>query len=189
MRTRIEERKIKIRDQEYQYTLRRRPYARYMRLTMDYDGSLTVTVPATYPMFLIKKFLNSRWQWIVKNLHKVKSNPTLLAVKHSEAEINRYKKQTRRLVEQRIRYFNQHYGLEYNRIAVRNQKSRWGSCSSSRNLNFNYRLCLLPSEVADYIIVHEFCHLAEMNHSVKFWSLVKQTIPDYKERQQILKKI
>ena len=86
---------IKIDGQEHPYTLRRRPYVKYVRLTMDYDGSLILTVPATYPMFLIKKFLRNRWQWVVKNLHKVRENPTLLAVKHSEAEIKDYKQKTR----------------------------------------------------------------------------------------------
>jgi len=79
--------------------------------------------------------------------------------------------------------------LEFKRVAIRNQKSRWGSCSSQKNLNFNYRLCLLPSDIAEYIIVHELCHLQEMNHSVKFWRLVEKTIPDYKFRQKRLKKI
>ena len=108
---------------------------------------------------------------------------------HSEALIKKYKKITRNLVYARLEFFNQIYNFKYNRIAIRNQKTRWGSCSSDKNLNFNYRLCLLPPFIADYIIVHEMCHLAELNHSLSFWQLVSQAIPNYKEIERELKKI
>ncbi|MCD4761024.1 M48 family metallopeptidase [bacterium] len=140
-------------------------------------------------MFFIKRFLLSRAIWLKKNIQKVIDNPTILGIKHSEADIKKYKQQARALVEERLNYFNQFYNLEVKRISIRNQKSRWGSCSSKKNLNFNYRLALLPAEIADYIIVHELCHLAEMNHSKAFWALVARTIPDYKNRQKLLKKI
>ncbi len=181
--------KIKLDNENYQYNLRRRRYGKYVRLTIEPDGTLTVTAPATYPMFLVKKFLSSRALWIKKNLAKVLANPSILGIRHSEAEIKKYKLYTRRLVEDRLRHFNQFYQLEVRRIAVRCQKSRWGSCSSKKYLNFNYRICLLPAELADYIIVHELCHIKEMNHSPRFWTLVHQTIPDYKNLEKLLKKI
>lgn len=74
-----------------------------------------------------------------------------------------------------------------NRIAVRNQKTRWGSCSSKRNLNFNWRLLMAPQEIIDYIVVHELCHLAFLNHSRQFWQLVEAILPDYRKRRNWLR--
>jgi predicted metal-dependent hydrolase len=91
------------------------------------------------------------------------------------------------LVKERIEYFNTFYNFKWDRIVVRNQKTRWGSCSKRGNLNFNYKIALLPQKSSDYIIVHELCHLGEFNHSRKFWDLVAKTIPDYKEIRKNLK--
>ena len=101
----------------------------------------------------------------------------------------KYKTEARILVGQKLEKYNQVYNFKYNRVSIKNQRSRWGSCSRLGNLNFNYRLASLPAELADYIIVHELCHLKEMNHSARFWQLVAQTMPDYLERRQGLRKI
>ncbi len=81
---------------------------------------------------------------------------------------------------------NAHYALSFNKVAIRNQRTRWGSCSKKGNLNFHYRITELPESLADYLIVHELCHLAELNHSKKFWALVGETIPDHKVRRKAL---
>jgi len=77
--------------------------------------------------------------------------------------------------------------VTYGRITIRNQKTRWGSCSSKGNLNFNCLLMLAPPEVLDYVVVHELCHRMEMNHSKRFWSLVETVLPDYREQEKWLK--
>ena len=99
----------------------------------------------------------------------------------------KYKEEARRLVMARLAHFNTVYGFAWGRIAIRNQKSRWGSCSKKGNLNFSYRLALIPSPLADYIILHELCHLGEFNHSRRFWDLVERGMPDWKERRKLLR--
>ena len=99
--------------------------------------------------------------------------------KNSAGFTKEKKEQARIFVENRLSYFNKIYKFEINRIAIKNTSTRWGSCSSKKNLNFNYKIIYLKPEQADYLIVHELCHLGEFNHSKKFWALVSKTIPDY----------
>jgi len=101
----------------------------------------------------------------------------------------RHKEAARELVLARLEHFNGHYGLKWNRISIKNTRSRWGSCSKKGNLNFNYRLALIDPALADYVIVHELCHLKEFNHGPGFWKLVAEAIPDYAERKTRLQKI
>ena len=98
-----------------------------------------------------------------------------------------HKETARALVHERLRHYNQYYQLPYNRVAIRNQRRCWGSCSSLKNLNFNYKILFLPEHLADYIIVHELCHLREMNHGKNFWNLVAEQIPDYDTRRKELR--
>lgn len=91
------------------------------------------------------------------------------------------------MVTQRAEYYAPLIGVTYNRIAIRAQHTRWGSCSGKGNLNFNCLLALVPAEVLDYTVVHELCHLKEMNHSPKFWGEVEKILPDYKQCRKWLK--
>ncbi len=99
------------------------------------------------------------------------------------------KEDARKLVLDRLEYWNKHYNFKYSRVSIRNQRSRWGSCSSKGNLNFNFRIVTLPPHLSDYIIVHELCHLGQMNHSQKFWDLVGRTLPNYEELMLELRKV
>jgi len=108
--------------------------------------------------------------------------------KRKSLEYLKYKKETLHMAEEKLLYFNQFYNLKWNKIFIKNQKTRWGSCSKQGNINFNYRIIFLPQKMADYIIVHELCHLQEFNHSADFWNLVAKVIPDYKEIRQELRK-
>lgn len=80
------------------------------------------------------------------------------------------------------------YSIEYNKIRVKDTKSRWGSCSVRKNLNFNWRLIMAPEDILEYIVIHETAHLTELNHSQKFWKIVNERCPDYKARQGWLNK-
>ena len=103
--------------------------------------------------------------------------PWSVATKKHYAE---HKEAARVLCHERLEHYNQYYNLQFNRVAIRNTRSRWGSCSSKKNLNFNYRILFLEPELQDYLIVHELCHLQEMNHASQFWALVAEQIPEYK---------
>jgi predicted metal-dependent hydrolase len=105
----------------------------------------------------------------------------------SRRDYVKYKEQARVLVHARLAHLNTHYGFVWGRVAIRNQKSRWGSCSKRGNLNFSYRIALIAPELADYIIVHELCHLGEFNHSPRFWALVARTIPQHRALRKRLR--
>lgn len=100
-----------------------------------------------------------------------------------------YKETARALILERVHKINSHYQLPIGRIAIRAQKSRWGSCSRKGNLNFNYKLIFLAPDLQDYIIVHEICHIKEFNHGAGFWKLVAEMAPDYRERRGRLRKM
>jgi predicted metal-dependent hydrolase len=112
-----------------------------------------------------------------------------LFVKNSKVEYKEHKERARTLINQKITDFNAFYHFNIGRISIRNQRSRWGSCSKRGNLNFNYRVVLLPDALLNYVIVHEMCHIGEFNHSKNFWNLVAQTIPDHVELRKQLHKI
>jgi len=99
----------------------------------------------------------------------------------------RYRTAARARFESRAEYYQKFTGGYYSSITVRDQKTRWGSCSSRGTLSFNYRLIFAPPEVLDYVVVHELCHLTHMNHSKDFWNMVARIMPDYKAHKQWLR--
>lgn len=107
----------------------------------------------------------------------------------SRAEYEKHKEAARNLITGKIADFNTFYHFNFGRITIRNQRSRWGSCSKKGNLNFNYRLSLISNDLVDYVIVHELCHLGEFNHSKDFWNLVAKTIPNHAQLRKQLHKI
>ena len=92
------------------------------------------------------------------------------------------------IICERVKYWGRLTGAKYGRISVKDQKTLWGSCSRKKNLNFNWRLAIAPSDILDYVVVHELAHLLEMNHSKKFWALVAGWCPEYKARRRWLRK-
>jgi len=98
-----------------------------------------------------------------------------------------YRAEAARLIKERADALSSHIGISYKRIVIRGQKTRWGSCSRKKNLSFNWKLIMAPSPVLDYVIIHELTHLKEMNHSKKFWELVAQHCPEWREHKKWLK--
>ena len=107
--------------------------------------------------------------------------------KFTEQEIAELKKQAKKYIPGRVDYYAAQMHVSYGRIAIRCQKTRWGSCSQKGNLNFNCLLMKLPPEIIDYVVVHELCHRLQMNHSPKFWAEVEKVLPDYKKYRKWLK--
>ena len=103
-----------------------------------------------------------------------------------KALANWYEKQAKIWIMRRVHFYAPVVNESFHRVTLKNQKKRWGSCSSARNLNFNWRLVMAPLEILDYVVVHELCHLKQMNHSEAFWAEVEKVLPDYKARKKWL---
>jgi predicted metal-dependent hydrolase len=176
-------------NEKISYTLKRSKNARLMRISVSCDAGVVVTVPWFMPQNRFEEFLYKKSAWIlekIKFVSKYKNRPKL---KTSVVEYRQLKAQALNLAQEKVKYWNQFYNFCYNRVSVKNQKTRWGSCSRKGNLNFNYKIVHLPEDQLNYLIVHELCHLKEMNHGRGFWELVGQTIPNYKVLRKELKNI
>lgn len=168
-------------------TIRKSTRARRMSIAVHRDGSVVAVQPRHVGLDRFLKLLQDKFSWIEETLKKFNGKASPISARHTASERAQLVKQARQIVIERLHYFNQFYQYEYKRIFIKNQKTRWGSCSSRGNLNFNYRIALLTPELQDYLIVHELCHLKEFNHSKNFWKLVEQQIPNYYELNKQLK--
>lgn len=162
-----------------------------MRITVHHDGRVVVSAPLLIPKILIDKFVNSKSSWIEKKVKDFLAKPIppgkLFLKKIGRKEYKKDKDRAKKFILERIDYFNKDGRFAFNKIFIKNQLSRWGSCSKNKNLNFNFKLLYLPIELADYVIVHELCHLIELNHSKDFWTLVSEILPQYKALRKRLK--
>lgn len=181
---------INLKNQKVEYDLRRSKRARHMRLAVYCDGSLVVTAPDSLNFFKIERFILEKAEWVLEKIGiMAKRGGSMTFAGFGKREYKKLKNQALALAEIKVEKFNAAYGFKYDKITIRNQKTRWGSCSKKGNLNFNYKIALLPENLADYVIVHELCHLKEFNHSKNFWSLVSLAIPDYRERRKRIKNL
>ena len=148
------------------------------------DGSVEVRCPKLMSQRRVEAFVAEKTPWIMKKLQNVSAPEEKL----SEADLKALTEQAKVMLWEKLKYFAPLVGVDYGRVTVRHQKTRWGSCSSKGNLNFNCLLVLAPSQVQDYVIVHELCHRKHLNHSAQFWSLVETILPDYADSRKWLKK-
>lgn len=166
--------------------VRRHRSAKQMRLTVRAGGvSLTLPWYASWRRGLA--FLAEKEAWIRIQMERLAARPKNLLQSGSVEEYRRLAPETSLLVARRLVWFNREYGFAFGAVRIRNQKTRWGSCTTRGDLSFNYRLALLPEDLRDYVIVHELCHLGEFNHSARFWALVERTLPDHCERRKRLR--
>ena len=170
-------------------TLRRSRQSRTIRILVNQEGRVTVTGPLRASKALLVSVLDAQAEWVQSKRRAFALTDTKIPkLAGSDREFQEYKKQALVLVKAKLEYWNKHYGYTYKQVTVRNQTTRWGSCSAKGNLNFHYRILFLPEQLADYLIVHELCHLKAFDHSARFWGLVEETIPDYRERRKALRR-
>lgn len=161
-----------------------------MRLRIQADGTVIASAPQRISDAELSRFVDAHHAWIEKKravLIQKKSRIQQLGT-GSNAEYRSLKEKAHAVAVEHIARINHTYNFSPKKITIRNQKTRWGSCSSRGGITFNYRIALLPYELAEYLVAHELCHLGEMNHSHRFWKLVEQTIPDWKKRRTQLHK-
>ena len=153
------------------------------------DGQVEIRAPLRTSDAEIRRFLETHRRWLEKHLQKAQALQQAKAGvrKLTAAETAELKKKAKRILPERVAYWAPLIGVRPGRIAVRCQKTRWGSCSTKGNLNFNCLLMLAPEGVIDYIVVHELCHLKHMNHSKRFYAEIEKVLPDYRQHQQWLK--
>jgi predicted metal-dependent hydrolase len=191
------------------YEIQESARAKRLSVRVHRDGRVVVVRPSRAPRAFglrgqvtdaqVERFLASKRAWIQttqekfsKRAERRKKTEEKLAEKFGwgpAVEMPRLRRGTkayeaarasaRSLVHERLTHYSRLYGLSYGTISIRNQKTRWGSCSPHGNLSFNYRIAFLPAHLADYIVVHELCHTKEHNHSKRFWDLVARTIPEH----------
>ena len=159
---------------------------RSMSLKVDLDGTITVRAPYRTPVQTADWFVEGHRDWIEVRL---KAGARIMAERPSYTDRERAegRKQAAEAIKARCRYYAPVMGVSYGTVTIREQKTRWGSCSTKGNLNFNWKLVLMPPEILDYVVVHELAHRIQMNHSAAFWVEVGKILPDYKERRQWLK--
>ena len=155
------------------------------------DGTLVVRAPLHMPKREIEQYIIEKSAWIEKHKKAAKQRSQLAEKqnvrKMTREELEALADQALQIIPQRVAYYAEKMNVTYGRITIRNQKTRWGSCTSQGNLNFNCLLMKAPKEVLDYVVVHELCHRKEMNHSKAFWDYVESVMPDYKVHRAWLK--
>lgn len=162
---------------------------RSIGIEVDREGKVTVRAPYSCEKKRIDRFLLEKENWIRQKVKLQKENAMKWQEKREmpEAEKKYYRNLAREVLGARTGYYARKMGVTYGRISIREQKTRWGSCSSAGNLNFNWKLVLMPPELLDYVVVHELAHRKEMNHSPRFWAIVERELPDYCNRREKLK--
>lgn len=169
----------------------KRSKRRTLAIEITPDAKVLVRAPYRVPQARIYQFVQEKSDWIEKHLQQALERKRLAEQQQCEQrtpeDIRVLTERAQREIPPKVAEYAERIGVTYGRITIRNQKTRWGSCSSKGNLNFNCRLMSAPEEVLDYVIVHELCHRKEMNHSPRFWREVGRVLPDYQERRKWLK--
>lgn len=162
-------------------------------IELNTDGAVIVRAPRRCSKTIIETFLKEKQDWIQKKQKELTIKKEEREAKQeqmipwSERDYQNARELARHVLAQKTELYASLMQVTYERICIRDQKTRWGSCSGKGSLNFNWRLILGPEEVLDYVVVHELAHRKEMNHSPAFWKIVESVLPDYKRRRQWLK--
>ncbi len=153
--------------------------ARHMNLSIRPFRGIRVAVPWGVSFEAAEAFARSKSQWLIKHLPKLKALEQEAAKRQSDSPAGLMDRQTARsILIKRLDLLSAKSGLQYDRAFVKNQKTRWGSCSEKKNINLNINLVRLPEELMDYAIMHELVHTAVLNHSREFWNLLERFVKD-----------
>lgn len=179
---------MKMKIGEYNVDVRRSKRKR-AAIKITADMQIVVYVPLYVSDNEIEKMVISKSKWIDEHMLKVQStiDERSKLEKITFEQVKELADQAVEYIPKRVKYYAEKENFVYNKITIKNLVSRWGSCSTKGNLNFNCLLMLTPDYVIDYIVVHELCHLREMNHSEKFWAEVEKIMPDYQRAELWLK--
>lgn len=169
-----------------EYEVRKSKRARRSSLTLYPDGRLVATIPWFRTILAATRLVQQQRDWIERQLQKIVKRPAIRLQAITAHNKKIYTQEARLLLTERVMHFSKQHNLYYNAISIKVMKSQWGSCSIKKNLNFNTKLVFLPRDLVDYVVVHELCHLKEMNHSKAFWDLVESIMPDYRAREKKL---
>jgi predicted metal-dependent hydrolase len=176
------------REHQIPYILKPSRRRRTLALQVNGQHEVTVFAPHHLPGFSIDRFLQARAGWLLKKLdHFAEMNrrfpPRVLTL----SELTQHKERAAELVTDSVQRFAPLLNVHPKKIAIANQKRRWGSCSARGDLRFNWRLAMMPAPIANYVVVHELAHMRVPNHSAKFWTTVQSILPDYKARRAWLR--
>lgn len=176
------------RKRKTEYTLIRSA-RRSIGLEVTSAGELIVRAPRYASVAQIEALLEEKADWIAraKDRARARAKAAEAAGALTQAELGDLARRARADLPARVQRFADALGVDYGRITIRAQRTRWGSCSAQGNLNFNCLLMLAPEEVRDYVVVHELCHRKQMNHSEAFWAEVERVLPGYREARKWLK--
>lgn len=177
---------MRLESADLAYSLRESSRVRRARITVFPGGEVVVSVPPAFPEHSLERLLKTHATWVLRAVSKLGRYAPRTALPTGKRAYRENKEKARMFAKERVAHWNTNIGVSVGRISIRDQKSRWGSCSRKGNLSFNVRIIHLPRELADYIVVHELCHVREMNHSRAFWSLVEERIPDYRRLRREL---
>ncbi len=171
---------------EYEFIHRRR--LRHIKISVSASGQIFVSAPFWVGRKKAEEFLSSKAGWVADKVREISVSGRIVLGEDRKDYLKR-KKEALVLATERLEYFNSRfYHLPVKKILIANQKSRWGSCSASGHIRYNYRILDIPPAICDYVIVHELCHIKEMNHSPRFWRLVSETVPDWREKRRFLRR-
>jgi predicted metal-dependent hydrolase len=169
---------IQVKDKKINYQIKNSSRAKKIRLAVYLDGSVVATKPRGVSIFFVERFIKQKVNWILNKINAF-DDLNITLPKATKEDYLANKSRAVELVNTKISELNRIYNFQVNKVNVRNQRTRWGSCSSKYNLSFNYRVIYLSDRLVKYIVVHELCHLKELNHSKSFWKLVEKAVPDY----------
>lgn len=155
-------------------------------ITITKEKVVIVRAPVGVSEREIQRIVESKQEWIMKHLTQLETQDDI--IKELDPQLEKmYREMATDILNWECDRLSKIMGVTYNKVTIRDQKSRWGSCSSNGNINLNWRLLFMHPKIARYVVIHELAHRKHMNHSKEFWSEVERTMPDYKKYRALLK--